>query len=81
MNFAVLNGKVLHKQFPLKPAEATTIHSAQGDTCKEICIDINTPDSKGLQKKENLAKLYLQHAHYVSVSCVTTLEGIQILSV
>ena len=79
-NFSVLNGKVLHKQFPLRPAGATTIHSAQGGTYKQICIDMDISDSIGLQKNEHLAKLYLKHAHYVSASRVTTLEGLQIIN-
>ena len=79
-NFAVLNGKVLHKQFLLKPAGVRTVHSAQGCTYNEICIDMDTSDSKDLQKKENLAKVYLQLAHYISVSRVATLEGLQIIN-
>ena len=37
-------------------------------------------DSIGLQKNEHLAKLYLKHAHYVSASRVTTLEGLEIIN-
>ena len=37
-------------------------------------------DSLGLQKNEHLARLYLKHAHYVSASRVTTLEGLQIIN-
>ena len=37
-------------------------------------------DSAGFQKYQNLAKLYLQHAHFVEASCVTSLEGLHILT-
>ena len=37
-------------------------------------------DSPGLTKNKNLAKLFLQHAHYVAANRVTTLEGLQIIS-
>ena len=37
-------------------------------------------DSPGLTKNQNLVKLFLQHAHYVATSRVTTLEGLQIIS-
>ena len=71
---------MLCKQFPLRPAGATTIHSAQGGTYKQIFIDMDISDSIGLQKNEHLAKLYLKHEHYVSASRVTTLERLQIIN-
>ena len=37
-------------------------------------------DSKGLSQNRNLARLFLQHAHYVAASRVTSLQGLQILS-
>ena len=37
-------------------------------------------DSQGLSKSQNVAKGFLQHAHYVAASRVTTLEGLQIIS-
>ena len=37
-------------------------------------------DSEHFQKYPNLPILYLQHAHYVSASHVTSLEGLQILT-
>ena len=37
-------------------------------------------DSEGFSKNEHLARLFLQHAHYVAASRVTSLEGLQILS-
>ena len=37
-------------------------------------------DSAGFQKYQNHAKLYLQNAHHVAASCVTSLEGFQILT-
>ena len=41
---------------------------------------MDLPDSSGFSKNQNLAKSFLQHAHYVAVSRVTTLEGLQIIS-
>ena len=67
-HFAVLNGNVTQKQFPLIPAGASTIHAGQGSTFQQICLDMDTSDSQGFQKHQNLAKLYLQHAHYVAAS-------------
>ena len=78
--FAVLNGKDARTQFPLRPAGASTIHASQGNTSKQVCIDMDTSDSAGFQKYPNLAKLYLQHAHYVAASHVTSLEGLQIFT-
>ena len=37
-------------------------------------------DSEGFSENEHLARLFLQHAHYVAASRVTSLEGLQILS-
>ena len=37
-------------------------------------------DSPRLSKNQKLAKCFLQHAHYVAASSVTTLEGLQITS-
>ena len=37
-------------------------------------------DSPGLSKNKNLAKSFLQHAHNVAASRVTSLEGLQIIS-
>ena len=37
-------------------------------------------NSPGLTRNQNLAKLFLQHVHYVAASRVTTLEGLQIIS-
>ena len=37
-------------------------------------------DSEGFSETEHLARLFLQHAHYVAASRVTSLEGLQILS-
>ena len=65
---------------PLKPAAGSTIHSDQGCTFDHICVDMDISDSKGFSEKEHLARLFLQHAHYVTASRVTSLEGLQILS-
>ena len=46
----------------------------------KICIDMDLSDSPGLSKNQNLAKRFLQHAHFVAASRVTTLEGLQIIS-
>ena len=37
-------------------------------------------DSQGFQKHQNLAKIYLQHAHYVAAHQVTSLKGLQIIT-
>ena len=79
-HFEVSNGKVMHTQFPLKPASGTTIHGAQGCTFNKICIDMDLSDSPGLSKNQNLATSFLQHAHLVAASRVTTLDGLQIIS-
>ena len=78
--FPVLNGTITRTQFPLKPASGSTIHSAQGCTFNQICVNMDLSDSEGLSKNPNLAKSFLQHAHYVAASRVTTLKGLQLLS-
>ena len=78
--FQVTNARIMRTQFPLKPAAATTIHSGQGCTFHQICISMDLSDSKGLSQNKNLARLFLQHAHYVAASRVTSLQGLQILS-
>ena len=37
-------------------------------------------DSKGLIKNTNLARMFLQHAHYVAASRVTSPDGLQIIT-
>ena len=78
--FPVTNAQIIRTQFPLKPAAASTIHSGQGCTFDQICINMDLSDSKGLSQNRNLARLFLQHAHYVAASRVTSLQGLQILS-
>lgn len=34
--------KILRKQFPLRPSAAKTIHRAQGDTEREIVVNLET---------------------------------------
>ena len=79
-HFAVLTGKVTWKQFPLRLARASTIHASQGSTFQQICLDMDISDSQGFQKHQHLAKIYLQHAHYVAASWVTSLKGLQIIT-
>ena len=74
------NAQVIRTQFPLKPAAGSTIHSGQGCTFDHICVDMDISDSEGFSENEHLARLFLQHAHYVAASRVTSLEGLQILS-
>ena len=76
----VLNGRVTRRQFPLKPAVATTIHACQGSTYDKICIDVDTSSSKHYQKYPMKAKPFLRHAHYVAASRVKSLEGLQIIN-
>ena len=78
--FSVTNAKIMGTQFPLKPAPETTIHSSKGCTFHQICINMDLSDSKGLSQNKNLARLFLQHAHYVAASRVTSLQGLKILS-
>ena len=70
----------MQTKFPLKLASGTTIHGAEGCTFNKVCIDMDLSDSSGLSKNQNLAKSFLQHAHYVAASRVATLEGLQIIS-
>ena len=79
-HFKTRNAHVIQTQFPLKPAAGSTIHSGQGCTFDHICVGMDNPDSEGLTKNDHLARLFLQHAHYVAASRVTSLEGVQILS-
>ena len=79
-HFKTRNAHVIRTQFPLKPAAGRTIHSGQGCTFDHICVDMDISDSEGFSENEHLAKLFLQHAHYVAASRVTSLEGLQILS-
>ena len=79
-HFPVTNAQIMRIQFPLKPAAATTIHTGQGCTFHQICINMDLSYSKGLSQNKNLARLFLQHAHYVAASRVTSLQGLQILS-
>ena len=78
--FPVLNGRVTRTQFPVRPAAVTTIHAGQGSTFQQLCLDMDLSDSAGFQKYPNLAKLYLQHAHYVAASHITSLESLQIIT-
>ena len=55
-------------------------NAGQESTFKQVCIDMDLSDLAGFQKYPNPAKLYLHHAHYDAASCVTSLEGLQILT-
>ena len=79
-HFKMRNAQVIRTQFPLKRAAGSTIHSGQGCTFDHICVDMDISDSEGFSENEHLARLFLQHAHYVAASRVTSLEGLQILS-
>ena len=79
-HFSVTDARVIRTQFPLKPAAATTIYSGQGCTFNQICVDMDLSDSEGYTQNNNLAQLFLQHAHYVTASRVTSLNGLQILT-
>lgn len=79
-NFSYRNIFISRKQFPMKPAAATTIHSSQGSTFKEICIDMDLSAAPGFEKAPAFAKRHLRHAHYVATSRVTSLEGLQIIN-
>ena len=57
------SSKIVRKQFPLRLAAAKTIHRAQGDTERQIVVDLQTTRK-------------VPHIHYVALSRVTTLEGL-----
>ena len=57
--------KIVRKQFPLRLSAAKTIHRSQGDTEREIVVNLETTRK-------------IPHIHYVALSRVTTLEGLYI---
>ena len=59
------NSNIVRKQFPLRLSAAKTIHRSQGDTEREIVVNL-----------ESTRKI--PHIHYVALSRVTTLEGLYI---
>ena len=59
------SAQVVRKQFPLRPAAAKTVHRSQGDTQTQIVANLNT-------------KRAIPHIHYVTLSRVTTMEGLYI---
>ena len=59
------NAKTVRKQFPLQLSAAKTIHRSQGDTEREIVVNLETTRK-------------IPHIHYVALSRVTTLEGLYI---
>ena len=56
---------VVRKQFPLRPAAAKTVHRSQGDTEREIFVDLESSRA-------------IPHIHYVALSRVTSIEGLHI---
>lgn len=56
---------IVRKQFPLRPAAAKTVHRSQGDTEREIFVDLESPRA-------------IPHIHYVALSRVTSIEGLHI---
>ncbi|KAJ8049090.1 ATP-dependent DNA helicase pfh1 [Holothuria leucospilota] len=59
------NAEILRKQFPLRPAAAKTVHRCQGDTLKEVAIDMS-------------GRAVQCHIHYVALSRVTSMTGLYI---
>ena len=57
--------EINRKQFPLRCAAAKTVHRSQGSTMENIVVD--------LSGRKN------PHMHYVALSRVTTLEGLNII--
>ena len=57
-------------QFPLQPAAARSVHRAQGSTLEEVVIDLS-------QQKRTRK---VAHMHYVALSRVKSLDGLQILN-
>lgn len=60
--------QIYRKQFPVTPAEATTVHKSQGSTYKEVCVD--------LEHCKNLQTSLV----YVAYSRVTSLSGLYIIN-
>ena len=58
-------GQLIRIQFPIIPAEATTIHKSQGSTYKKVCVDLNGRFNKAML--------------YVSLSRVTNINNLYIL--
>lgn len=56
---------VVRKQFPLRPAAAKTVHRSQGDTEREIFVDLESSRT-------------IPHIYYVALSRVTSIEGLHI---
>ncbi|KAJ8025727.1 ATP-dependent DNA helicase PIF1 [Holothuria leucospilota] len=59
------NAEIMRKQFPLRPAAAKTVHRCQGDTLKEVAIDMS-------------GRAVQCHIHYVALSRVTSITGLYI---
>ena len=58
--------QVLHRQFPLRPSAAKTIHRCQGDTLDEAVAD--------------LSSFKQEHVHYVAFSRLRSISGLHILN-
>ena len=58
--------QVLHRQFPLRPSAAKTIHPCQGDTLDEAVVDL--PSAKW------------EHMHYVALSRLRSISRLHILN-
>ena len=56
---------IIRTQFPLRPATAKTIHKSQGDTLQNVVVHMGTRSPP--------------HAHYVAMSRVTKVSGLQIM--
>ena len=59
------SAQVVRKQLPLRPAAAKTVHRSQGDTQRQIVVNLNT-------------RRAIPHIHYVALSRVTKMEGLYI---
>lgn len=66
----IYNRKTFHRiQFPLQPSAGRSVHRAQGTTLEKVVIDLS-------QKKPRK----VPHLHYVALSRVKSLKGLQILN-
>ena len=58
-------GQLTRSQFPIIPAEATTVHKSQGSTYEKVCVDLDGRFNKSMI--------------YVALSRVTSISGLYLL--
>ena len=73
-------GKLHENNFHSDQQELVQYMLAKGSTFQQICLDMDISDSQGFQRHQNLAKIYLQCVHYVAEGRITSLKGLQIIT-